>query len=308
MTEKPTVKSAEPESPPHGPESNPPPAVGSARSAWAARVAANPQAAARPTRSRRKKILVPAVLGVIGAAVIVVGLWMYPRRAEVSAPALTIMQITGSSPYINDHMQVITYTVAQARPDVAHVDIALQLGGPPHHAGPGGYTRVPRGAYATIKFWSGTRMLHCSPSCTLYQTTGVAKAPFLLGVAFADFYVRARSYEVAANGVTAAVGLPELDSSGTRQAVLYLSYRNFPSYGSYDWSSFPAEQGLFGVLWQEAVPPGSRLLIGVTSARVAAGVNHAAQQRDSNLTLAAGILFGIGGGALVAAVQEALHD
>jgi predicted cobalt transporter CbtA len=82
MTEKPTVESAEPESPPHGPEGNPPPAVGSARGAWAARVTANPPAATRPTRSRRKKILVPVVLAAIGVAVILVGLYLY--RQELS--------------------------------------------------------------------------------------------------------------------------------------------------------------------------------------------------------------------------------
>jgi len=58
-----------------------------------------------------------------------------------------------------------------------------------------------------------------------------------------------------------------------------------------------------GVSWLETVPAGDQPLGGVTSARVATGVNHGAQQRDSNLTLAAGVLFGLGGGALIAAVQ-----
>jgi len=47
---------------------------------------------------------------------------------------------------------------------------------------------------------------------------------------------------------------------------------------------------------------------GNTISRIAVGTNHAAQQRDSDFTLIAGILFGIGGSALIAAFQEALHD
>jgi hypothetical protein len=104
--------------------------------------------------------------------------------------------------------------------------------------------------------------------------------------------------------------LPELDSSGTRQAELLLQYQNFPSAGSYDWSAFPGESisKRLGIIWTETVPPGSGSSGGVTSARIATGVDHAAQQRDSNFTLVAGVLFGIGGAALIAAVQEALHD
>jgi len=46
---------------------------------------------------------------------------------------------------------------------------------------------------------------------------------------------------------------------------------------------------------------------GITPSRIVIGINYAAQTRHDNLVLATGILFGIGGGALVAAIQEALH-
>ena len=124
--------------------------------------------------------------------------------------------------------------------------------------------------------------------------------------ATAIFEVQAHSYEVAANGASAAVGLPQLDYSGTRQAELFLHYQ-FPSASSYDWSSFPADftPEPSSVTWSETLPPS--LFPSVTSARVASGINHSAETHDSNFTLAAGVLFGLGGGAFVAAVQEALH-
>jgi hypothetical protein len=54
---------------------------------------------------------------------------MFPRRPEVSAPAVPIVQID-SSPYVNDHMEMIDYIVWQGRPGVARVMIDVILGGP----------------------------------------------------------------------------------------------------------------------------------------------------------------------------------
>jgi hypothetical protein len=169
----------------------------------------------------------------------------------------------------------------------------------------------------TISFSADARMLDCSPRCFLEglkPATEVARPQFQGSppTAAATFYVRARSYGVAANGATAAVGFPELDYSATRQAALHLTYQSFPSATSYDWSSLPSEpiDKTLGPTWSETLLPGNAQLIlsGGTSGRVATGVNPTAQQRDSNFTLAVGILIGIGGSALVAAVQEALHD
>ncbi len=308
MPEETTAQSEGPDSAPHSPQGNPPSADGSARGARATRVRADAPAATGPARSRRKKILVPTVLGAIGVAVIAVGLWMYPQRHEVSAPSVPTMSIFGSSPYVNDHMQIIYYTVWQDRPGVARVEVDVQLGGSPYVNG--GYS-VPRGARTTIEFTAGARILACSPNCSLTEGEGVGStsplfqhAGSLPPTATAVFDVRARNYQVAANGVTAAVGLPDLVFYGTSQAELELDYRNFPSADSYDWSSLPGEViHKSDVFWSESVLPG-----GVTSARVVTGVNQAAQQQDSNFTLAAGVLFGIGGSALVAAAQEALHD
>jgi hypothetical protein len=128
------------------------------------------------------------------------------------------------------------------------------------------------------------------------------------GTADAFFDIKG-SFGVAANGATAAVTFPEVDWNGTRPTEIDLSYP-VPSAPSYDWSSYPATSLTNSTaVWTE--PPTSLdvlRLTATTPSKVVTGVNHAAQQRDSNLTLLAGILFGIGGGALVAAVQEALHD
>jgi hypothetical protein len=325
MTDKPTVKSAEPESPPHSPKSNPPPTVGSAPNAWAVRVTASPPATAPRMRPRWKKILVPTVLAVLGAGLIVAAWGLYPRRGPVAGVTGATVEITGSSPYINDHIQLILYDVQQARPGVARVEVDVQLDGPPYVNE--AYTRIPRGAYAEITLYAGAKMLDCSavaaliptPSgrgCTPGETVGLAWPQFQpptgfgLSTATAVFYVRARSYEVAANGATAAVGFPEVDSTETHPADLQLEYQNFPTASAYDWSTFPGGDfsKSLGATWSETVQPGNPVSGAVASARVATAVNPTAQQHDSNLILAVGVLFGIGGSALVAAAQEALHD
>ena len=40
---------------------------------------------------------------------------------------------------------------------------------------------------------------------------------------------------------------------------------------------------------------------------VATGINHASEARDNDLTFLAGALVGVAGGALLSAIQEALH-
>jgi len=325
MEEELPVESAESESPPHVPGSNPAPAADGARSVprrprhlaradWAARVAANPLTASRPTQSWWKKILVPAVLFVIGAAVIVVGLLMYPRRPGVSTPALPTLGIRSQSAFVDEHIELIYYVVRQAGP-VAHVLVGVQLGGPNYAAG--GHIRVPHGVTAVISFVAGPPVLHCSPACKPASKGNVANATsqFVVGpsgvqVAIADFVVRARSYGVAANGATEAIGFPSVDYSGTHQAEAEFGFYYVPSVRSYDWSSLPPEEITKKlVTWQESILPGNAfLLTGVTNARVATGVNHSAQDRDSFLTVVAGVLFGIGGAAIVAAVPEALRD
>jgi hypothetical protein len=127
------------------------------------------------------------------------------------------------------------------------------------------------------------------------------------GRATAVFLVKAHSFGDTTNGVTAEATFPELAveplSGDPGQEWLFIEYRNIPSASSYDWSADPPQTlGTSRAGWQEPI------VVGTTYSRIAIGTDHAAQQRDSDFTLIAGILFGIGGGALVAAIQEALSD
>lgn len=96
--------------------------------------------------------------------------------------------------------------------------------------------------------------------------------------------------------------IPEVLYYGPGSPTLFTEYDNAPLGSNYDWSALPT---LFGngtkVLWSEPVTGG------LSPGRIAVGINQANQTKNSNKTFFAGALIGLAGGALLSAVQEALH-
>lgn len=113
---------------------------------------------------------------------------------------------------------------------------------------------------------------------------------------------------MTANGATAEAVLPAVDFSGTQPTTLNVDYS--AAGGGYDWSYPATAHGRRGAEWQVPVVPavGSAGAFGLTGQEMATGIIHTAQSRDAEMTLIAGVLLGIGGGAVVAGLQEALHD
>lgn len=125
--------------------------------------------------------------------------------------------------------------------------------------------------------------------------------------------MKAHSFGVTTNGVTAAAAFPNITFGGVHQHPLLIMDYQIPAANTYDWSSNPTiGLGANHATWEEPVISGNQQQsfgsTGLTPARVATGINHTAETNDNTLTLVAGVLFGLAGGALVAAVQEALHD
>jgi hypothetical protein len=273
MTENPAGDSGKPDRPHHDPDVSPPAAD---RRKW-------------PTR---KKVLV-LVLAVTGLGLIAGGFWRYPRRAEAPQPASVTLLIGGNSAFVNNNVRV-GYTVHQLRPDLARVTVQLDLGP----------VAVPRGAGAGITLDGTARMLDCSPECTSEGTltTGIADVFFdNRGSATADFELLGQVGEIT-DGTTAEVTFPDVVVDGDADSTLYISYA-IPSANYYDWSAYPpTDIGPKEADWEVPIQKGEAL------PKELDATNRAAQQRDSDFTLIAGILIGIGGSALVAAVQEAFHD
>ena len=106
---------------------------------------------------------------------------------------------------------------------------------------------------------------------------------------------------MTSNGVNASAAIPEVLYRGLGQPILLTLY-HLRSASSYDWSASPVAAVTSATAqWQQDVVSGD------TPGRAAVGVDHSAQTRDDIKIFIAGALLGIAGGAIIAAVQEAMH-
>jgi hypothetical protein len=234
-----------------------------------------------------------AVLAVITAA-------LYPTTQESPTPVYAQLVVASLRP-----VELIQYSVYQVSPAIAKMDILVQL--------PSGAAVPPAGTPVADLIISppiGISFTTCPPhvcesennsisswktSLTFFQSTSG------LATAFADFYVRARSYGETYNGVNAAAAVPEVTYSGSGTPVFQTQYQ-IPHASSYDWSSFPVQfaNATFAT-WTQPMTGGQ------LAGRDAVGLDYANQSRDGYYTFLAGAILGLAGGAVLSAFQEALH-
>jgi hypothetical protein len=276
----PEPESREPESPPPKPSDDMPPL------------------SAAHKRSRMKKVLTPVVLAVLGLVLLVTAFILYPSTPEAPSPPYSRLWLTTTFP-----TSYIIYKVFQVSLGTAEIRILVQL--PPGATGPP--VGAPAG-HVSVSPPFGIYFRDCpAPACTVYSHSysewTVPLAFRTNGAASVRFFVEAHNFGLTYNGVTASAAIPEVIYQGPVKTQVYLlAGYPIPSAPSYDWSSFPtAATNHSNALWQEA------LINGDTAGRTAVGLNHAGQSGVDNETFFAGALLGLAGGAILAAVQEALH-
>lgn len=121
------------------------------------------------------------------------------------------------------------------------------------------------------------------------------------------FTVNVADFGMSFNGITAAAAIPKIGYIGAGTPIVSVYYP-IPSASSYDWSSFPATTVTNSyAMWTIAVAKIGAQALPFTRGQVAFGINHARQATDSKKTFVAGALLGLAGGAILSAVQEALH-
>jgi len=256
--------------------------------------------------------LTPVILATLGLAFAIGAFVLYssPSAQSTSSPSFTTLELDTSFP-----IGYIKYTVDQLPSSIAEIKIEVEL--------PVGTSKPPADA-------SAVRLLFATPSGTDFRTcpapaagTAFLTKPFCVsyserryvweqplkfttvdsgsGAAFVDLYVKAQSFGVAFNDITAIAVMPEILYDGSGTPLLQAQY-DIPAASSYDWSAFPPVfVNSSYALWNEQLS-GSH-----TDGKAAVGINHANQANDDNKTFIAGILFGLAGAALLSAVQEALH-
>jgi hypothetical protein len=249
----------------------------------------------------RKPVLRPIVLGAIGLALLLISFLLYPRTTELPSPAFPRLALS-----TNLRVAFIDYSVFQVSPAVAEMKISVVLPadtpGPPADA--------PASLAVAPPFGIGFR--DCHLSACIVKKNGITSASLWVErltfkpvnsaeTATADFFVNARSFGVTTDGVNASTAIPEVLYSGLGQPMMLVLY-HLRSANNYDWSnSQAAEVTSTTAQWQQDIAGSD------TPGRAAVGVDHAAQTGDDIKIFVAGALLGIAGGAIIAAVQEAMH-
>ncbi|HTT54474.1 MAG TPA: hypothetical protein VMH35_24035 [Streptosporangiaceae bacterium] len=248
--------------------------------------------AAADKRPRLKKTLAPLILAVFGLAQFVAAFILYPSTPEGSTPDFAQVFIN-----TNASLGIIQYEVAE-HAGIAKVTISLEPFG-----------KLPHSATVGLVFTPpvGTTFVDCPRSdCSDGSWDTGLNLSSDRQFATAEFKVKARSFGVSHNGLTAAAAIPEIDltssNSNPAPVTMYATY-HFSAASSYDWSSYPTwAVSKSTAVWMENVPNN-----GDTAGREVAGTNENAQTGNENRTFAAGALLGLAGAAILAAAIEALH-
>jgi hypothetical protein len=260
----------------------------------------------------RKKILTPIVLALIGGVLFFSAIVLYYSSPGEPSP-VSFVTLEMKSPF---EFAKIEYVVDQVSPSVAEIDvrIALPFGKrpPPVKASaakapaqyfilflpPGIAFRTCPAGFCT--FSRGQDQYRWAEILRFKTISSEGQSP--TGMAQATFFVRAHDFGYTSNSITALAAIPQVFYLAQGSPTLTTVYENAAAASSYDWSAFPTESinGTKAV-WDEPVTGGA------TQGRVAIGINHASQTKENNKAFFAGALIGLAGGALLSAVQEALH-
>ena len=129
-----------------------------------------------------------------------------------------------------------------------------------------------------------------------------------------DTTLVASHFAFDSNGLDAEAVLPSAyafssDPSYSHAAVTISDYYWIPNAASYDWTGEPLPNLTTSsyIEWIEHISAGRCPASDCNSGIAIGGINNAAQENANLLSFVAGACIGIAGGALIGAIQEALH-
>jgi hypothetical protein len=251
-------------------------------------------------RFRRSIILVfLATLFALGTV------WLYQPTGELGVLDSPILAIISNRP-----IAIIQYQASQISSSTAKIQILLQL--------PVGKAVPPPGTAVTglvVGLPIGTSFTTCPASaCKTNPEQDISSwkvflafkahtGPYgVVGMASADFYIRAHSFGGTYNDAYASVSIPGVTYEGSGTPTLVTQY-NIPDAFDYDWPVLPPVfSNKTFASWDEQVTGGQ------LGAEAASGINYPNQSKRNFDTFLAGITLGVAGGAVVSAIQEALPD
>jgi hypothetical protein len=254
-------------------------------------------ASARKKKSRRRKILTPIVLAVLGFGLIGISILILPSRKGVEITAYPSL-IIGTS----EDLASISYSVQPFRSSITAITISIEINSlSKDFPAAGSFTAAEFIPPNGITFQICPRD-YCE---RISRVQYIWRAPLIAnkhGMATETFFVHASNFGYASNGVTESAILPEIRYGGLGTPQVQIHYYGISDPASYDWSDLPTAFAASNrATWAEIVSPGD------TPAKVATGTNHSNETHDNFMIFLAGALIGLGGGAVLSSVQEALH-
>jgi len=256
-----------------------------------------------------RKVAIPVIFGVVGVVLTLgsIGLYFLSSPGQLTALSYTTVQVNSSFPIAELRYEV---RPSSTYPSITIITIFAQLPNnvlnpPAKAAAATAYLQLPAG----VSFATCPRSCDLDPNANAYIWSQPLNFEYMdkdsgSGVAEATFPVKDSSFGYAANGTTASAAIPKAFylGPGSAPAQLYASYDNVGAPNAYDWSGLqPQSTSASEIIWDESVPSGGTL------GEIDQGVNDDAQSQDGYKIFLAGALIGLAGGALLAALQEALH-
>lgn len=244
----------------------------------------------------------------MGIFLLLIAWVVYPSpETGIPLPAYPSVSI-----YTNAAIYQVRYSVIQVSPATAVLQIMVE-----QKTGiAGGASGTPITPTVRVTLPLGFTFQDCHPyPChndpATYGSSWDEPLNFRPAWATADFRVSTSSFGVNFDDVNAYAAIPEIDYQyrfGLTTPTLFAQYQ-IASAASYDWSAFPAASVTSTTAqWHEPIVESTAAgTYGITAGRIASGVDHPREALDQDLTFLAGALLGLGGGAVLSAIQEALH-
>lgn len=256
-----------------------------------------------------KKISIAIAFAGVGVGLILGALWLYylSSPSQLSAPSFATVQVAATFPIAEIRYDASS---SQSSPSVTKITIYVQL--------PSNVLNTPAGAAAVLYLEapSGISFDSCPRSACRFDPnedayTSTQTLNFIYedtdnnsGEAIATFFVNAGSFGYVNNDINAMAAIPRVIFVGPASVALefYTDYDDVAAPDNYDWSApSPQLKNASKIRWDEPVSGGA------APGEVAVGINSANQSWDNYRIFIAGALLGLAGGALLLALQEALH-
>ena len=243
-----------------------------------------------------KRYRASAIIFALGLGLLLSAHAVYPSpETGIPIPPYPRLVISTNRPVAEVYYSVKQYS------GVAKLSITVAVSG----SQPAGTMEIDLPQHYTFRGGCG---FLCQPLAIAYGPARSTRLNFSAGKASASYDVNANSFGVDTNGVNAYAALPEVSyeltgalPGSTAPPTFWANYQ-IPHARSYDWSSFPPASYRGAIIWKELLT----LTTGDTAGRAALGIDHTREASDTTWTFIAGALLGLGGGALLAAIQDAL--